>query len=171
MIMEFKLIKTPEEYNQAIALLEAIGDTGGFEENQDLIQQFELISTLIDLYEKENFPIEPGHPLEIIKLKMETLGIQQKDLVPLIGSSGVVSEVFNRKRGLSKNMIRNFADLLHLDQNILNLKYELEAKPVVVEKKQKRLSDFAFITEHLDQIKSFKKQVKKTGMVFNINAA
>lgn len=126
--MDIKVIKTDEEYNAAIDYLEVLGDMEGFQENPAMIQQFELLSTLVGLYEKENFPIKPGHPLEIIKLKMDSLGLQQKDLIPCMGSSGVVSEVFSKKRGLSKAMIRNLSEFLHIEQHILNTAYELEPK-------------------------------------------
>ena len=128
--MEIKKIKIQEDYDAAIAHLEQIGDRDDFEDNPDLVAEFELISDLVSIYEKKHFQLGPGHPLDIIKLKMDSLGIIQKDLVPLIGSSGVVSEVFNKKRGLSKSMIRNFSALLHIEQDILNTPYELENKPV-----------------------------------------
>jgi HTH-type transcriptional regulator/antitoxin HigA len=74
--MYIKVIKTQEDYNNAIAYLETIGDKDGFEENPELIKQFGLISALVELYEKDNFPLNAGDPLEIIKLKMQMMGIQ-----------------------------------------------------------------------------------------------
>lgn len=108
------------QYNEAVAFLEELGDREDFQENEDLIKHFDLVSALVESYEKDHFELNPGHPIEIIKLKMALLGIQQKDLIPLIGSSGVVSEVLNKKRALSKNMIRQLSQLLKIDQNILN---------------------------------------------------
>ena len=63
--------------------------------------------------------------MEIIKLKMEYMGLKQKDLQPYIGSSGIVSELLSKKRGLSKSMIRKLSEFLHLDQNLLNTPYDL----------------------------------------------
>lgn len=168
--MEIKKIKKPHEYNAAIEHLELLGDREDFQENQQIIEEFELVSTLVALYEKENFALNIGHPLEIIKQRMDTLGIQQKDLIPLIGSSGVVSEVFNKKRGLSKEMIRKLSILLNIEQDILNLKYPLEPKLVKSLKKKISNIEFAFIKSTQSQVSYFRTRVKQNGMLFNINA-
>ena len=176
--MKFKLIKTTEDYQEAIAYLEQLGDTEGFHENESLMEEFELISTLIGLYEKEHFPLDAGHPIEIIKLKMEYLGLKRKDLVKMvIGSSGVLSEVFNKKRGLSKNMIREFSKLLDIDQNLLNPTYPLEdsegkdlriqVKPIKTVSK----AIFHYITKEAIAIQTFKNRTRKNGMLFNLNVA
>src|SRR3546814_18968089 len=57
------------------------------------------------------------------------MGLKQKDLQPYIGSSGIVSEVLNKKRGMSKSMIRKLSEFLHLDQNLLNTPYNLIEVP------------------------------------------
>lgn len=120
-----KMFRNEEEYNKAVDLLEELGDREGFEENEELVKQFELLSNLIEAYENKNANIDVGHPIEIIKLKMKYMGLKQKDLQPYIGSSGIVSEVLNKKRGLSKSMIRKLSEFLHLDQNLLNKPYDL----------------------------------------------
>lgn len=120
-----KMFRNEEEYNKAVALLEELGDREGFEENEKLLKQFELLSDLIGAYEDKHANIDVGNPVEIIKLKMEYLGLKQKDLQPYIGSSGIVSEVLNKKRGLSKSMIRKLSEFLYLDQNLLNTPYDL----------------------------------------------
>lgn len=71
-----KLIKTNQDYHQAIDLMETIGDHPNFDEDDSLKEDFELLSVLIDLYEKERFPIGVGTTSEIIKLKMEYSGIK-----------------------------------------------------------------------------------------------
>lgn len=123
--MKMKMFKNEDEYNKAIDLLEQIGDREDFQENKELIEQFELLSSLIEAYENENANLGVGNPIDIIKLKMNYLGLKQKDLQPYIGSSGIVSEVLNRKRGLSKKMIRGLSEFLHLDQDLLNTPYDL----------------------------------------------
>lgn len=166
--MEIKKIKSQEDYDKAIAYLEDIGDRDDFENMPDLVAQFELISELIAIYEKENFRIENGHPLDIIKLKMDSLGISRRDLIPLIGSSGVVSDIFNKKRGLSKSMIRNFSVLLHIDQDILNTKYELE-RPVKTSVEQRVKITFPFIKPAQQKmINRFRGHICNSGLVFDI---
>ncbi|MHB8208026.1 helix-turn-helix domain-containing protein [Mucilaginibacter sp.] len=167
--MKIKKIKTPEEYNTAVTYLEQIGDRDDFEDNPDLVAEFEFISDLVAIYEKANFQLEAGHPLEIIKLKMDSLGIIQKDLVPLIGSSGVVSDVFNQKRGLSKSMIRNFSTLLHIEQDILNTEYELKNKPVNKPVVSRVRAQFSFIkSTQKDMARAFSNRVRDNGLLFDI---
>ena len=123
------MFRNEEEYNKAVALLEELGDREGFEENEKLVKQFALLSDLIEAYENKHANLAAGNPIEIIKLKMEYMGLKQKDLQPYIGSSGIVSEVLSKKRGLSKSMIRKLSEFLHLDQNLLNTPYDLIEVP------------------------------------------
>lgn len=58
--------------------------------------------TLIEAYETENYPMDEATPNEILQHLMESNGTRQADLVGVIGSSGVVSEVVNGKRSISK---------------------------------------------------------------------
>lgn len=143
--MNVKLLKTEQDYKDAIYRLEALGDMPNFASEQDLINEFELLSKLIEDYENENYFIEKGDPIEIIKLKMDYMGLAQKDLVPIIGSKGVVSEVINKKRGLSKLMIRNLSEFLGVSQEILNVDYELNDNDI----KPKSLDNFS-IKKKLD---------------------
>lgn len=125
--MELKVLKTKKDYNDAVSMLEALGDDPGFEQNPDLVRQFELLSALIEKYESEHAPVPAGNPIDIILLKMDYMGLKRKDIITCIGSSGLVSDVLNKKRALSKSMIRKLAELLQLDQNLLNQPYELIA--------------------------------------------
>lgn len=128
--MKIKLIKTEEEYQKALEYLEVLGDHEDFETNVELMDEFELLSTLIGIYDKAHYSIPQADPIEIIKLKMEYKGLKRKDLSG-IASSGVLSDVFNRKRGLSKHMIREFSRLLDIEQDLLNTDYKLnELLPV-----------------------------------------
>ncbi|WP_145712363.1 helix-turn-helix domain-containing protein [Chitinophaga japonensis] len=169
--MNFKLIKTEEDYNEAIHMMEALGDREDFEDNPDLISQFELIAKLVQLYEEEHAPVTQGHPIDIILMKMEYMDLKQKDLVPVIGSSGVVSEVLNKKRAMSKKMIRAFSEILKIDQDILNTPYELTKPTQTVantalpsNKKAHKLFQFADTSQTL----AFKERVRKTGMLMAI---
>ena len=124
--MKHKILKTEEEYKLAVNYLEKLGDLPDFENNDDLIDEFELVSMLIEQFEKKNYPVKQGNPIEIIKLKMEYMGLKQKDLSPKIASKGVISEIMNKKRGMSKDVIRKFSELLEIDQKVLNIDYELK---------------------------------------------
>jgi HTH-type transcriptional regulator/antitoxin HigA len=119
--MENKAIKTEVEYIKAVKELERIGDEPNFGDNPNDIKKFEALSDLIKKYENKYHLIEVGDPIEIIKLKMEYMGLTRNDLIPYMGSKGIVSEVFNKKRALSKSMIRGLSKYLDIDQSILNV--------------------------------------------------
>lgn len=123
--MNPKIIKTEAEYFKAIKALEEIDNNPEFEDNPELIRKSELLEKSIELYDKEHFFVEKGNPIEIIKLRMEYMGLKQKDIIPAIGSKGLVSDVLNKKRKLSKKMIRELSKLLSISQEILNTEYEL----------------------------------------------
>lgn len=106
-----KIIKTEKDYKQALKRLEIIFDAKlGSKEGEEL----ELLALLIENYENIHFPIDIPDPIEAIKFRMEQLGIKQKDLTESLGFSSRVSEILNRKRKLTLEMIRK----LHLQLNI-----------------------------------------------------
>lgn len=88
----------------------------------------ELLVTLIDKYEKENYPIALPEPIIAIKEAMEMKGLKDKDLIPAIGSKTTVSLVLNRKRALTIDMIRNLHELLGLPVKVLIQPYELNGR-------------------------------------------
>ena len=109
--MNINLIKTEADYNHALLRLEIIFDAKkGTEEGDEL----ELLSMLIDQYENESFPIDLPDPIEAIKFRMEQMGYTQNDLAKIIGFKSRASEILNRKRKLSLEMIRQ----LHISLNI-----------------------------------------------------
>ena len=82
----------------------------GTEEGDEL----ELLGILIEQYENEHFPIDLPDPIEAIKFRMEQLGYNQNDLAKIIGFKSRASEILNKKRKLSLEMIR----LIHTSLNI-----------------------------------------------------
>jgi len=109
--MNVHLIKTEENYNQALKRLDEIFDAKkGTEEGDEL----ELLGLLIEQYENEHFPIDLPDPIEAIKFRMEQLGYNQNDLAKIIGFKSRASEILNKKRKLSLEMIR----LIHTSLNI-----------------------------------------------------
>ncbi len=118
--MSMKVIKTETEYNQALERLEEIFDAKlGTAEGDEL----EVLSILIDKYESEHHAIDLPDPIEAIKFRMEQLGLQQKDLVEIIGFKSRVSEVMNYKRKLTLEMIRSIHKKLSIPTNVLVQEY------------------------------------------------
>ncbi|RKT00366.1 type II toxin-antitoxin system HigA family antitoxin [Flavobacterium sp. 123] len=114
--MNINLIKTENDYNQALKRLEVIFDAKkGTEESDEL----ELLGMLIDQYENEHFPIDLPDPIEAIKFRMEQLGYTQNDLAKIIGFKSRASEILNRKRKLSLEMIRQIHTSLKIPTEVL----------------------------------------------------
>ena len=120
--MELKPIKTDKDYQLALQRLELIFDAKlGTPESDEL----EILGLLIDDYENKHFPIDAPDPIEAIKIRMEEMQLKQIDLVPEIGGKSRVSEILNRKRRLTVDMIRKLAIRLNLSANLLIKEYQL----------------------------------------------
>ena len=74
---------------------------------------------LIENYENEKFPINFPDPVEAIKFRMEQLGYNQTDLANVVGLKSRASEILNRKRKLSLEMIRQLHDKLNIPTEVL----------------------------------------------------
>lgn len=120
MTMTPKIIKTEKDYQKALKRLEVIFDAKKGSVNGD---ELELLSFLIDSYEKAKYPIDLPDPIEAIKFRMEQLGFKQKDLAEAIGLKSRVSEILNRKRKLTLEMIRKLHDVLGIPTDVLVKEY------------------------------------------------
>jgi HTH-type transcriptional regulator / antitoxin HigA len=118
--MEYTVIKNEKQYNKAINRLEQIFDAKKSTREGD---ELELLSLLIDKYEQEKYRIDFPDPIDAIKFRMEQLGYQQKDLVSAIGLKSRVSEILNRKRKLTLEMIRKLSTELSISTDILVKEY------------------------------------------------
>jgi HTH-type transcriptional regulator/antitoxin HigA len=118
--MDIKPIKTEEDYADALARLEVIFDAMPNTREGD---ELEILGMLIDNYEKIHSPIELPDPIEAIKFRMEQLNYTNQDLANIIGLKSRVSEILNRKRKLSINMIRKLHDALSIPADILLQEY------------------------------------------------
>ncbi len=83
----------------------------------------EILGILIDNYENEHFPIGMPDPIEAIKFRMEQMGMKQKELAEIIGFKSRVSEILNRKRKLTLEMIRKLNEALSIPTEVLVQKY------------------------------------------------
>ena len=114
--MKIKPIKTKKDYEQALERLEVIFDAKrGTEEGDEL----EILGILIDQYENERFPIDLPDPIEAIKFRMEQMGYTQTDLANAVGLKSRASEILNKKRKLSLEMIRQLHDKFNIPTDVL----------------------------------------------------
>jgi HTH-type transcriptional regulator/antitoxin HigA len=81
--------------------------------------RLDILATLVDAYEARVLPMDPPDPIAAILFRMEQQGLSRKDLEPFIGSRARVSEVLNRKRGLSLDMVRRLHAGLGIPADIL----------------------------------------------------
>lgn len=109
-------IRCMSDYEQALAEVERLwGARSGTAEGDKL----DVLATLIDAYEAVHFPLDPPDPIDAIRFRMEQQGLTRKDLEPLLGSRSRVSEVLNRRRGLSIEMIRRLHQTLGISADVL----------------------------------------------------
>jgi len=114
--MKITPIRNEKDYKNALKRVEVIFDAKkGTEEGDEL----EIVSILIDNYENEHFPIGMPDPIEAIKFRMEQMGMKQKDLAEIFGFKSRVSEILNKKRKLTLEMVRKLNTTLHIPTEVL----------------------------------------------------
>jgi len=120
--MDIKPIKNEKDYRNALKRLEII-----FDALPDTIESDEadILSLLIENYENQHYPIEAPDPIEAIKIRMQELDLKQKDLVGIIGGKSRVSEILNKKKRLTVEMIRKLERLLNISASVMVNNYQL----------------------------------------------
>lgn len=101
--MRISPIRTDADHAAALRRIETLMDA---EPGTPAADELDVLATLVEAYEDRHFPIADPDPLAAIQFRMEQLGLTRKDLEPLLGSRGRVSEVLNGRRALSLQMIR-----------------------------------------------------------------
>ena len=118
--MDIRPIKTEKDYEEALAEIERLFDATPETANGD---RLEVLMTLVEVYEDEHDNIPDPDPVEAINYYMESRGLTRKDLEPYIGTRARVSEVLNRKRPLTLNMIRRLNSELGISADVLIAPY------------------------------------------------
>lgn len=120
--MELKPIRTQKDYKAALSEAERLWDAPSKSPEAD---RLDVLTLLIEDYERRHFPIADPDPIEFLNHVMEARGMTRKDLEPYIGPRGRVSDILNRVRPLSLDMIRRLADGLDLPAEVLIQAYPL----------------------------------------------
>jgi HTH-type transcriptional regulator/antitoxin HigA len=120
--MELKPIRSEAEHRAALAEIERLW---GMPEQSPEADRLEVLTLLVETYEKAHYPITAPDPVAFIEHIMEARGLTRKDLEPYIGPRGRVADILNRTRPLSMGMIRNLASGLDLPADILIQPYPL----------------------------------------------
>lgn len=111
-----RLIKNKKDYETALSRIEQLMDSKSGTIEMD---ELELLTALVEMYEERHFPINPPDPIDAIKFRMEQLGLVQKDMVSYIGTKSKVSEVLNGKRPLTLAMMRSLNKSLGISAEVL----------------------------------------------------
>jgi HTH-type transcriptional regulator/antitoxin HigA len=119
--MNIKPVKTKKDHAAALKRIETLmtakpGTTAG--------DELDILVTLVEAYEAKHIPIGDPDPVAAIRHRMEAMGMDRKDLEPILGSRSRVSEILNRKRKLSIEMIRNLHSQMGIPASALIRDYE-----------------------------------------------
>jgi len=109
--MTIKPIKTERDYRTALKEIEKLWDA---KPNTLRGDRLEVLVTLVEAYEQRHYKVEPPDPVEAIKFRMEQLGLKSSDLAKILGGRSRVSEVLNRKRKLTVDMMRSLRKRLDI---------------------------------------------------------
>src|SRR5277367_1757750 len=89
--------------------------------------RLDVLTTLVEAYERTHFPMDLPDAVEAIKFRMEQSGLTVSDLEPVIGRKNRVYEVLNRKRPLTLRMIEG-----------LHLRFGIPAESLIQQNAEKR---------------------------------
>lgn len=122
--LKYTLIKTQEQYDRYCNILETLV----FKEDENPEDEIDLLTLLIETWDKEHNTFNELNPVELLKALMEEHKLKAKDLIEILDlSKGTVSKILNYQKGLSKNTIRILADYFKVSQEAFNRPYELAA--------------------------------------------
>jgi HTH-type transcriptional regulator / antitoxin HigA len=123
MEMEIKPIRTEADYQASLDEIERLFDAKPGTPEGDCL---EILTTLVEAYEERHYAIPLPDPVEAILYQMESRGLSRRDLEPFIGSRARVSEILNRKRPLTMDMIRNLHKMLGISAEALIQPYAVQ---------------------------------------------
>lgn len=122
--LQYKIIKTDTQYNRYCDALEALVDSG--KKTKAVQDEIELLNLLIEKYDADHNSFDDADPIELLKTLMKEHKMKAVDLANLLDvSEGLVSDMLNYKKGLSKDTIRILSKRFKLNQEAFNRPYEL----------------------------------------------
>lgn len=124
--MQLRPIRNEEEHETALAEIYALWQA---EPGTPEADRLEVLMLLVEDYEKRHYPIDPPDPIDLILFVMEANGLKQKDMLAYFGTRARTSEVLNRRRPLTLEMIRKLGDGLKLPVDLLVRPYALQPYP------------------------------------------
>lgn len=102
--MTVKPIKTERDYQRALKEIDRLWDA---KPNTPRGDRLDVLVTLVEAYENKHYKVDPPDPIEAIKFRMEQLELKPSDLAGILGGRSRVSEILNKKRKLTVEMMRS----------------------------------------------------------------
>ena len=123
--LKYKIITTEKQYDKYCKTLEELVFSS--QKSKAINEEIDLLTLLIEKYDEENYPFELVDPIELLKSLMKDHKMKSVDLANLLNvSEGLVSDMLNYKKGLSKETIRILSEKFKLNQEAFNRPYELK---------------------------------------------
>jgi HTH-type transcriptional regulator/antitoxin HigA len=121
--LKYTIIKSDAQYNEYCRILEELVEKDISKAIED---EIDLLTLLIEKWDEENNTFEASDPIELLKYLMEENNLKAKDLTEILDvSKGLVSDILNYKKGLSKDLIRSLSDRFKVSQEAFNRSYPL----------------------------------------------
>lgn len=113
--MNWKVLKTEEDYkNASMRLMEIFHANPNTPEGDEL----DLLLVLVKDFDDKHYKLPEPDALEVIKYKMEEMGIKAKDLEPIIGSKGHVSSILSGKREITLKMAQKLKNYFRIPAEV-----------------------------------------------------
>ena len=125
-MVQLRPIRNEEEHETALAEIYSLRNALPGTPEAD---RLDVLVLLVEDFEKQHYPIDPPDPIDLILFVMDANGLKQKDMLPYFGTRARASEILNRRRPLTLEMIRKLADGLRLPADLLVKPYSLHRYP------------------------------------------
>ncbi|HOZ75644.1 MAG TPA: helix-turn-helix domain-containing protein [Flavobacterium sp.] len=113
--MDWKVLKTEDDYNKASMRLMEIFHA---EPNTPESDELDLLMVLVKDYDDKHYQLPELDALEVIKYKMQEMGMKNKDLEPIIGSKGHVSAILSGKREITLKMAQKLKNYFSIPAEV-----------------------------------------------------
>ncbi len=123
--LKYKIIKSKKQYFEYCDILEQLLDLK--KKSKEIKDEIELLTLLIEKWDKEHNSFSDANPIELLQYLMKENNLKAKDLATILDlSKGMVSEILNYNKGMSKEVIRKLAHHFKVSQDAFNKAYDLK---------------------------------------------
>ena len=110
------VIQSEAEYKRLAVAMNKLAVKPRLSPEEDRL--LDLLSALVEAYDQKHYAIPQATPAMVLRTLMQDRNLKNKDLEPVLGSSGVTSEVINGKRNPSKTQIKALAEFFKVSAEL-----------------------------------------------------